>query len=292
MNRKRPSLLEMIMADTEVVREAHLLYPFPELIAITSETDQLAEQNSIKEDQRSVYSDGSDSEDSLTGTVVKSYEMAGLESCKWTQDELKRWVEARRKRFPSANNQAAKEALKEEELSNFEKKLRLKLMILSDDPEKRRKLQKERRFLFKTATVSSNRKPKHLINEPPQKQTETNQKEVNSHHENDAPEEHPATAPEATDSTLLTRRNKMDALTPADIIQHLKRRKTEDAKSFSHYFETTPKGFDYNYTQNTLFVNVVMDQILEERNTILSMLSYIVDHNFLQPKSSKNEQKE
>lgn len=280
---QRPTLLEMLRADPLLVTDPFLLYPFPGLVAGDSKVKN-GERSGDSEDAGSE----ADSVDSRDDPDLKNAELAGLESCKWTQEELRKWVEARRQRFPVPGNKTANEKLREENLSNFEKKLRLKVMILSDDPIQRKRIQKSKKFLFRTATVSSNRwlRPKKVREREAGKEGGSGETG-----ETAAPLERPSTAPmepPAVDGKT-PKQTKMEALSPEDIIAHLKQRKTEDTQSFGQYFEQTPQNFGYNFKQNTLFVSLVMDQILAERNTILDLVTYLVDHNFLQPSTAPSQ---
>lgn len=86
-----------------------------------------------------------------------------------SQDEIDKWLKARRKNYPTRQNIEIKRAriengeeegdLDEQELSKLELKLRKKIMILTSDPREERRKEKEMRFLFRNLTCLKKRKP-------------------------------------------------------------------------------------------------------------------------------------
>ena len=86
-----------------------------------------------------------------------------------SEEEIKKWLNARRKNYPTRKNIEEKRLrqergeeegeLNEEELSQLELKLRKKIMILTSDPREERRRQKEMRFLFRNLTCIKKRRP-------------------------------------------------------------------------------------------------------------------------------------
>lgn len=264
----RPSLLEMLRANPQA-SNSFQLYPFPNLVLSRESTPNLSQRSDSVSSFKSLSSANSDKK-------ANKLQLIGLEKCLWTPDELKKWVEARRQKFPCEKNRQSNEKIKEENLSKIEKKLRVNLMLLDDDPEKRRKIQKTRKFIFKTATViRANKRSVPISN---LERTDKKKESVLD----EGPVE--MAAVEKTEERV-NKNSKMEGLGVKDIIAHLKDKKRNDFEMFNEFFSSAPKGFNYNYIQNTLFVNLVVDDIIEERNQILNMIDFIVTNDFLQKKN-------
>ena len=267
---KRPSLLEMLSYDSKTT-DPILLYPFPHLILQPKPITQIsAKSRPYLEKQRKDHCKDSKLRSKLP--------LAGLlEKNTWTQEDLKKWVEARRKRFPLVSTNEKRAQLKEEEMSKIEKKLRLKIMLLDEDQESRKKITKDRRYLLRTATTL--RRRREQLNAKP-----------NNEEPNPPPDERELKEDEDRENEVQQRleeekqkhTEKIKALSAKDIVAHLKERKSADNNLLGGFLEKQPKNFTYSYIQNTLFANLVLDDVYAERQTIIDMIRYIVENNFLQ----------
>jgi hypothetical protein len=74
--------------------------------------------------------------------------LGGLHDEKFQEkEEIRKWIEARKKRFPSRFNTKKDKPIEEEKISILERKLRTKLMILKDDnPHERAEKRRQKRY--------------------------------------------------------------------------------------------------------------------------------------------------
>lgn len=284
------SLIQMLMADPSI-NDPFLLFPFPHLQI------QHTSAQPVKQETKPALALQSQRKSKAELSKFKTkIPLAGLvEGSMWSQDDLKKWVEARRKRFPSAQNLKSNRELKEEEVSNIEKKLRLKIMLLDEDYERQKKISKTKYFLFKTATVT--RRPRRVIEE--QKPADEHDEEFKTtiKENNDAPEEVPnpkteEALKEAQKVKASQSESKQKALSVEDIIAHFKEKKKSDNSEINQFLQKQPKTFNYTYIQNTLFTSLVLDQVYDERVYLLDMIKFIVDNDFLQLKKDGEANKE
>jgi len=286
----RGNLIQMLMADPSV-SDPYVLFPFPHLHFQQSQIQQ------AKEEPKPATAIASNRKAKAELAKFKTkLPLAGLiASNMWSQDDLKKWVEARRKRFPSAQNVQANRELKEEEMSTIEKKLRLKIMLLDEDYDRQKKISKAKYFLFKTATVTRRRR-KAVDEQKPAVEAEEEPKTVIREND-DAPEEIPnpkneEDLQEIRHAKPAQSEGKHKVLSVEDIIAHFKEKKKCDNSEINQFLQKQPQTFNYTYIQNTLFTNLVLDQVYEERAYLVDMIKFIVDSNFLQPKYDTEGSKE
>lgn len=104
---------------------------------------------------------------SVLGLINKNYT---------TKEEIRKWVEARKRNFPSKRNLEAKKKMQEEgkiagalngeELSKLELKLRKKITILSGDFKEEKIREKELRYIQKNINFIRKRKPRRTAEIP------------------------------------------------------------------------------------------------------------------------------
>jgi hypothetical protein len=277
---QRPSLLKMLTADRNIT-DITLIYPFPDLIfqqqrktEHTNPSQTTAQPKTME--RRPVLN---------INKLKQKLPLAGIiNKGMWSQEDLQKWVEARKKRFPSAQNLQTTRELKEEEISTVEKKLRLKLLLLDDDYDKQKKIHKSKNFLFKTATVSRGVRRRF------ENKTDDSKPVVTE--DNDAPIEIKNPKSEIEVQEIAKTQNeevevRARNFSAQDIIAHFKEKKKADNADLTQFLSKQPKTFNYNYLQNTLFANLVLDQVYEERTYLLDMIKFIVDNNFLQTNSNE-----
>lgn len=173
---------------------------------------------------------------------------------KWTEEELTKWVMARRKRFPLQSNRNRDIQLKEEEMSKIEQKLRLKNLILGGNSEQDQRVKKIKKQILKQATIKR-RVFKTRSNE------EITEQQI------------PKQAP--NESKTIE-----EKFTEENIVKHLKEQKEKDKLNLKEFLREKPQNFNYNYIQNSLHANLVLDEVYQERENILQMVDFLVKQNF------------
>ena len=205
--------------------------------------------------------------------------LAGLVNPKfWTQEELKKWVAQRKARFPRHDRKV--EPPNEEEMSQIERKLRLKISILDDDRKKAQEWWHSRKFLLREATVQRARKriktfTASAVNsdEPPTLTTSTQEPYV------------PLLTLLKTPYSRLLEDLKMppQKIEPPkihdnnEIKEHLKERKKEDNLAFNIYLDDQLKNYGYTMMQNKLFAQLVIDDIHQEREYMLQIIRFLAE---------------
>ena len=250
MNKDKPSLLDLL-SQQSTEKDPFKLFPFPRLIPVDKPSNS---ELLIKPISHQPNQSESEEEDNI------EEDRYGLKN--WTSDDIKKWVEMRKKRFPSKDNKKRLEAIKEEELSTIEKKLRIKLSFLKNDDENDRNLKKKARYLKEIATVKKIRKTKggtikKIIDE------------------------------ENTKSPIQEKRmvkeSKRVERSVKDIIKHLKEKVYQDSDKINSFVnDLNNDKNNYRYIQNTVFTDLVINDVVQERENIMQILRYIHSNNYLQ----------
>jgi Nuclear fragile X mental retardation-interacting protein 1 (NUFIP1) len=239
-----------------------------------------------------------------------------------SEEEIKKWINARRQNFPCKENQWKKardkeerektgEVNTEEELSLLEKKMRKKIAILNG-PEDRAAKQKERnrKFLLhdlmhgskmaptrsyskwnnfeqkdamkKPGQNGSNFDPNSKIQENLDPRKRQEKNPLNYEKEEDHPENE--NCEEKNNDTKKSEHKKES--TYEEMLESIKKKTEVDLKEFEEFSETGKGPIhtsgQFWYMQNSLMENILVDEILRERSVLLQAIRYIVTNNFLQ----------
>jgi hypothetical protein len=325
-NKSRPNLLEELSKTNEDVESAKL------------------QKRKYHFKQKNDYEE----EDDLADFKKEKICLGGLIDKKlYQEEEIKKWVEARKKRFPSRFNKHSQDTIKESEQSLLEKKLRTKLLILQEEsPYERSERRRNLYFLKKTVTVqkkmrtnqdnqnyyrrdqhnpAANKNEKKEISntnnnqnseikdkndptlEADKTQTQTENKDNQPKENNDEQDEAPIEEEIVKDQQNHTEVSSNKPPTPnknthqyqqsnnferekkshsfVDMKEHLKMRRNQDREKITFFNEKNISNHKYQYIQNTLDVDLILDDILEERKTILGMIDYFVKNDFLKTKT-------
>lgn len=262
--------------------------PFPDL-----ETDSESEDNLSKKH--------SDDE--------KIFEIGFNHKKIWSKEELQKWVNSRKKNFPVLSKKKEREEIKEEELCIVEKKLRLKNMLLHPDKEKERKIKKRRGNLLRNLVVIKKDKKflkKKKIFEEEVKEVKITRKkdldkknelnlgknniklEKNNLNNNEMKFEEKNLEGKLIKKNLKEKKGKkkeQKKFNPLQIIEHLKKQKEQDKNDLKNFLGINTKNFNYNYIQNKIYPNLVLDQLLQEREYMLQIIDFVTKNNFLQKKN-------
>lgn len=270
--KKKPSLLKLLSQPRTESRPERL-YPFPDLW--------------VQEHKPALRNQESDEEEEIDdlNTIPRLYRNKNDE---WGPEETRKWIENRKKRFPiPANIQKLKnEDEDDNDVGTMERKLRMRLELLKGNDESEYLLRKRARYLKELATVQ--RIKRKAINPNPQlnQNNNTDQNVEETPNPTHDPSETPIPHPDDPCTITSIKQRRVDSIQPRtrdEITAHLKLRVDEDDTAIRNFVNNkTQHSSNYRYIQNTLFSNLVIDDVLQERDNIMSIVEYIHENNYLQ----------
>ena len=191
----------------------------------------------------------------------------------WSVEETRKWLENRKARFPLAKQGHTVKDDDDYDMGVMERKLRMKLELLKGNDETDHLLKKRARYLKELATVqrakrkTNQRIPKIEANATDQQVAETPNPKADP--------TQPAIEPKRPEPA--------HARTKEEIIAHLRQKVEEDNDAIKGFTDNKLQhSTNYRYIQNTLFSDLVLDDVLQERENIMSILEYIYQNNYLQ----------
>lgn len=193
----------------------------------------------------------------------------------WSAEETRKWVENRKLRFPVPRNAQRVKDDEDYEMGVMEQRLRMKLELLKGCDQNEYTLRKRARYLKDLATVQRlKRNPAH-------------QHRTNTHNNDDGDQKVEEVAnPTSDPADMAHTKQRHEVLQPRtrdEIVAHLKHKVEEDGKAIKAFTDSNvAHSSNYRYIQNTLFSNLVLDDVLQEREHIMSMLQYMHANNYLQ----------
>lgn len=192
-----------------------------------------------------------------------------------SKEEIEKWVNSRKKNFPSRENILKKQQqvdkedidgkMKDSELSILEMKLRKKLKIMDYNPQEEKKIQRERKTLLNRINNNTIYRKYNMDSMPREGKQKT--------------DEIPRDATKPMD-TKKYNNNKINS--PQDIIDHLTQRRQEDDSIIDAFIFDKHSSDRFKYQQHNLLNNILLDDIYKERSIILQTIRYIVNNNYLQ----------
>ena len=66
-----------------------------------------------------------------------------------------------------------------------------------------------------------------------------------------------------------------------EMIEHLKMRRNQDREKVVLFTNEKKSNFEYHYWQNTIMADLVIDQVIEERDYMLKTIKTLITNNFL-----------
>jgi len=251
----KPSLLQLLSQPRNETR-AEFLVPFPELWS-----------NSYKKE---VESEEEEEEIDDFDAIPR---LAHNKKDEWSAEETRKWLQNRKARFPILQNIQKIRDDDEYDMGVMERKLRMKLELLKGTDENDHILRKRAKYIKDLATVQRiKRKKEENKYDDDHKNADQTVDEVPN-----PQEQIPEQKQEIKKSEVLQPRTK------EEIIAHLKQRVREDESAIVNFVDNKLiHSSNYRYIQNTLFSNLVLDDVLQERENIMSIIEYIYENNYLQ----------
>lgn len=247
--KQKLSLLELL-SQPRIESRTERLYPFPHLWIQEVPKPQESDEEEDIDDLDAIPRIGRGKKDD------------------WGAEETRKWLENRKLRFPIPSNAERLKDDDEYDMGVMEKKMRMKLELLKGTDESDYILRKRARYIKDLATVQ--RAKRKIYNQE-------------NHTENPVEVENPKEDPVTAQNPDTPKPTPFQPRTREEIIAHLKQKVGEDDNAIKGFIDNKMQhSSNYRYIQNTLFSNLVLDDVIQERENIMSILEYIHENNYLQ----------